>query len=341
MKYFTELDIKGLWKNDKENDDYYICPNVSADDVKRIEDELGFKIPESYIELMLMRNGGMLKRTIFQVKDDAGKILKTLKCESLAGIWDDDEHNCLLSKYCKEKDTAFEFGCWNPDSGWGNCHFYFDYSLCGPAGEPRVTADVMKWFPEHRKARPVTYEIADTFKDFVIGLTSKPVILPFDFAWFEAGLFEAAKQTAALLLKDHPQEKIVAFGFYTNDDGSMIAIAANCEHHLQKCIAQNSSDSDFCKYATTEWAYEGIDGSAYCDQLTKRMEEYRGMLLTDSKVRAFRKQIIECCVNALSRLRESPLMFELFGGEITLMVGTTEGDIPKSQYKQIIKQLNG
>lgn len=352
MNCFTEKEYKELWKKDTKNDDYLISPKAFPADIKRIEEKLGYKIPESYKTLMDARNGGKLKKSFFQLKDSNGRLLKILRCESLYGIWDDDEHSCLLNKYHNKIENGqivsryefekegFEIGSWVPDSGWGCCFFYLDYSICGPWGEPRVSAYVMKWSPIHNKAIPINYIVAETFELFIKGLIGRPAAPSFDFALLKDELFEAAKKAVELFLKNHPQEQMVSFGFYTNYDGSMIGVSMNTGQHLQNNIAQNPRDQNFYTFSTAEWKYEGTYDGDVCSHFTNRLEDHVALLLTDSAIRSFRNQIIDCCVNVLSALQKEGFFTEIFGREIILMAGTCEGDIPKARFKQIIQLLN-
>lgn len=198
----------------------------------------------------------------------------------------------------------------------------------------------MKWSAKHQKAIPINHTVADTFELFVKGLISKPAVPVFDFDLLEEKLIVAAKQTVSLLLRNHPQDNFVSFGFYTNEDGSMIGTAANTGQHLNHMLADNRSEQDFYTYTTTEWKYEGTDDADCCSHITGHLEDHIAFLFTDSAVRTFRKQLMNCCVNALCALREEGFFTDRFDGTITLMVGTCEGDIPKARVQQIIKLLN-
>lgn len=61
---FENVDLDNLWFDgnvfDKEK---YECGNIVTDDlIESIENDLGFKLPKSYIFLMKKHNGGILSR---------------------------------------------------------------------------------------------------------------------------------------------------------------------------------------------------------------------------------------------------------------------------------------
>ncbi|WP_374205695.1 SMI1/KNR4 family protein [Crossiella sp. S99.2] len=42
-----------------EDDDYYTGPPLEADMIRRAEDDLGARLPSSYVEVLYQRNGGV------------------------------------------------------------------------------------------------------------------------------------------------------------------------------------------------------------------------------------------------------------------------------------------
>lgn len=332
--------LKSFWKKTRE-DDFLVCEPYGEEDLKSVETKLGYRIPESYRALMATRNGGALKSAFFPKKDPQGKVVKVFRCDHLLGIADNDR-SCLLGKYHNQKRqggkilgsydfamSGFEIGGWSPDGGWGNTYVYLDYSTCGMEGEPRVCAYEMKWSPEHRQARPGDHVLAGSFSEFIEGLIAKPKVEPFDFDALEAKLVEGSKETIHTLIKEHPVEKIDAFGLYT-DDGGFVSTSINT-------VRIEEPDR---LYLTSEWSREGTNDAPVFSQLTSQLEDHLALLVSESEKRVFRNQLIDCCANALLKLKTAGFFATTLGHEIVLMVGTSNADMAQEKFKSIKKLLN-
>ena len=331
---------KNFWKKTNE-DDFLICEPYSEEKLKSIESKLGYKIPESYKTLMLTNNGGMLKRQFFPLKNDQGKITKIFRCEYLFGIADNDR-NCLLGEYNNIRREngktighydfimdGFQIGEWQPDSGWGSTYVYLDFSLCGKDNEPRVCAYEMKWSPKHKQALSIDYVIAENFTEFVENLITKPILEPFDFDAFEVKVIGGVKETLNKLLEEYSCDEISAFGLYT-DDGSFVSTSIN---------TVQSKDCDD-QYVTSEWTLEGTNDADVFSELTSRLEDHVALLQTEGKIKIFRNKLIDCCTNALLKLKKDGFFLERLGKDIILMVGTSHGDMAQAKFEQIKEMLN-
>jgi len=332
---------RNFWKKSNE-DDYFVCAPFLDEDLKRIETRLGYTIPESYRSLMSMRNGGLLRNAFFPLRNDRGEITRILRCESLLGIADSLDKYCLLGRHRNHVREGgktigpygvamdgFQIGEWCPNSGWGNTYVHLDFSLCGPEGEPRVCAYEMKWSAEHKKAMPIPHVLAPSFAAFAAGLTTRPSVEPFDFEAFESRVVEGAKETLKHVLEEIPGGDIRAFGLYT-DNGEFVSTSIDTIHHT---MLDNP-------YLTSEWALEGTKDAAVFSELTGRLEDHVAQLVTDGEVRTFRNKLIDCCVGALLKLKESGFFRERLGKDILLMVGTSHADLSLAQFNKIKKALN-
>ena len=121
---FENMDLNNLW--DEKNEAYTAEP-FSEDMLRNIENELGYKLPESYIYLMRVRNGGRPK-------------------------------NCRVGKWCYEirqifgigKEMSNRYGFYTEDAGYPKIGVpicdsfddgpmvFLDYRECGNEGEPKV-----------------------------------------------------------------------------------------------------------------------------------------------------------------------------------------------------------
>ena len=62
MAYFEKINIKELF----EEDDHYTFPPFTEEILEKTEKEIGWKLPESYIALLKIINGGRINYDIFE-----------------------------------------------------------------------------------------------------------------------------------------------------------------------------------------------------------------------------------------------------------------------------------
>lgn len=62
MAYFKKINIKELF----EKDDHYTFPPFTEEILEKTEKEIGWKLPESYIALLKIINGGRINYDIFE-----------------------------------------------------------------------------------------------------------------------------------------------------------------------------------------------------------------------------------------------------------------------------------
>ncbi len=319
-------------------------------DIKRIEKKLGgYKISELYKQLIPYKNGADLKKKFFIIKDDDGNVQQIVRCSGLYGLSDEKQYCGILSSdhfnkvedgkvfsaYDYEMD-GFSFGLFVPNSGWGDCYFYFDYSECGKQGEPRVCVYVMKWSHEHSQAIPHTYVVAKNFETYLNGLVSKVAVEPFDYVALEKNLEVAVKQSCEQFKSG---EQIGAYGLYTDDEGTFIATSANTKENVEEYKLENPKDK-FGLYITAEWEYEGTERNEGLATLTSQLEDYVAMLPSDSVKAKHRRQLLESMANVLLKLRGENLFEDIFGEQVILMVGTAHDDMSLALFKKYIKMLN-
>lgn len=335
-----DFDLKDFWKDSAESKKNFICKDASTEDIKKCEEKLGFKLPDSYIALMKGHNGGMLGRNVFQKRDTNGKIVKSMICEFLNAIGDEKTFSLLAdwSKWTTEGyDKGILIGLHMPDSGYGK-KYYLDYSICGNLGEPRVICHTRVWRDNH--ARHVEFELADTFEDFIKGLVKAPKIAAFDFDYFNSELKHIAKVVFSEGLREYSDETVDSFGIYTDDEGSFVAFAFNTKEHFEALAQKELNDKEFYKYSTANWKYEDAAGNDNIAKLSERLVEYTSLLLTDASIKNFRNKLIDNCVLCLEDLRRENYFREIGGRDIVLMVNLTTDELPKAKLKKIASQLN-
>jgi hypothetical protein len=67
-EYFTDFDFSDFWDDDQYSLENYVEETPSDELIKSVEEELGYKLPNSYIALMKLHNGGMPLKTCFPTK---------------------------------------------------------------------------------------------------------------------------------------------------------------------------------------------------------------------------------------------------------------------------------
>ena len=152
------LNTENLWFDSKYSKENCISEPFDDELLKSIEEELGYKLPASYVELMRKHNGGSLKRRRLDI-GDTYTIL-----DVIFGIGREKEDSL-----CGEYGTKFWLEEWGyPDIGVaiadtesaGHEMIFLDYTECGPEGEPRVVYIDQEW--DYK-----TIVVAENFEEFI------------------------------------------------------------------------------------------------------------------------------------------------------------------------------
>ena len=162
---FENVDLDDLWyEGDYPDKEEYECGSIESDDlIKSIEDDLGFKLPQSYIFLMKKHNGGILKKNCAQINrrkryydiDGIFGLGRTPKCSIFEANKDKDyyEENLIAIGSVLSSDGKI----------------YLDYGECGTDGEPRVIAIDKDDF-DGNDPNPKPLELASNFESFIRSL---------------------------------------------------------------------------------------------------------------------------------------------------------------------------
>jgi hypothetical protein len=135
--------------------------------IATVEKKLGYKLPESYVELMRFQNGGIPQRKNHRTKEPTSWADDHVAITGIYSIGDDKP-----GSLCGEFRTQF----WVEEWGYPPIGVYFadtptaghdmvclDYRACGPTGEPQVVHVSQK-----RDYKIVS--VAKSFEDFINGL---------------------------------------------------------------------------------------------------------------------------------------------------------------------------
>ena len=171
MTPFEGFDLSDFWEEPgdcaRKN---YIEPPPTAEVIRQVEKELGYKLPESYIALMQVQNGGFSQKSAFPTSTPTSWADDHIAIEGFLSIgWD------KTYSLCGRMGSRFMIEEWGyPDIGIAICDcpsaghdmVFLDYRECGPQGEPKVV---------HIDQEDDYYitPLADSFEAFIRGLVDE------------------------------------------------------------------------------------------------------------------------------------------------------------------------
>lgn len=171
MTPFEGFDLSDFWEEPgdcaRKN---YIEPPPTAEVIRQVEKELGYKLPESYIALMQVQNGGFSKKSAFPTSTPTSWADDHIAIEGFLSIgWE------KMYSLCGKLGSRFMMEEWGyPDIGIAICDcpsaghdmVFLDYRECGPQGEPKVV---------HIDQEDDYYitPLADSFEEFIRGLVDE------------------------------------------------------------------------------------------------------------------------------------------------------------------------
>jgi hypothetical protein len=186
MLIYRDFDVSDFWRETNSALNRYVGEPLTDALLASIEEELGYRLPKSYVELMRVQNGGFLARTIYRTDRHRVEVegiygINRSKLNSLGGIWTqrkaftgrDPKTGEPIVVEAKTFRTGSKF--WITEWGYPPIGVYFaetasgghdmialDYRACGPHGEPQVV--------NVEQDGDIT-DMAPNFEMFVRGLT--------------------------------------------------------------------------------------------------------------------------------------------------------------------------
>ena len=167
---FDNFDFTGFWKNSEYALKEYVGDKPTDEYIESVENELGYKLPESYKYFIKQQNGGIPNNTAFRTKVPTTWAEDHISIEGIYGV-DRKKDNSV----CGETGTEFWIDEWEyPAIGVAICDtpsaghemVFLDYRECGRDGEPGVV-----YIEQENDMRIVP--LADTFEEFICGLISE------------------------------------------------------------------------------------------------------------------------------------------------------------------------
>jgi hypothetical protein len=152
-----------------EDDDYYTGPRLATELVERAERRLGVHLPESYVKLLELRNGGVPRRRCVETTFPTSWASDHFEIRAILGVGGprgidagDGQGSADLVKEWGYPDIGVVI-CDMPSGG--HDAVMLDYSACGPTGSP-----VVSYVDEDRVPR----RIASSFEAFMAQLRKCP-----------------------------------------------------------------------------------------------------------------------------------------------------------------------
>ena len=139
---FESFSFDGFWDDCDYALGEYVGEPATDEQIREAEAELGYKLPQSYIHLIKLRNGGMPVNTCFPAAGHTGWAEDHAAITGIYGI-SRERNSSLLgrfgSRFWSEEWGYPEIGvaiCDTPTAG--HTMIFLDYRECGPEGEPAV-----------------------------------------------------------------------------------------------------------------------------------------------------------------------------------------------------------
>ena len=164
---FEGFDFTNFWDDNEYALKEYVSDPPSDELIASVEEELGYKLPASYIWLMKQHNGGIPVNDCYPTDEPTSWAEDHVAVTGILGIG--REKSCSL---CGELGSQFMIDEWGyPAIGVAICDcpsaghdmIFLDYRACGPQGEPAVV------HVDQENDYKITH-LADSFEEFIRGL---------------------------------------------------------------------------------------------------------------------------------------------------------------------------
>ena len=172
---FEGFDLTGFWDDSMYALKEYVSDPPSDELIASVEEELGYKLPASYIWLMKQHNGGIPVNTCYPTETPTTWAEDHVAIAGIFGIGREKSYSL-----CGELGSQFMIDEWEyPAIGVAICDcpsaghdmIFLDYRACGPQGEPAVV------HVDQENDYKITH-LADSFEEFIRGLEHESLYDP-------------------------------------------------------------------------------------------------------------------------------------------------------------------
>jgi len=167
LQFFKDFNFADFWNESSYSQRDYVEEFPDDEMIASVEEELGYKLPASYIELMRIQNGGLVDKDCFPTTEETSWANDHIAITGIMGIGRNKTNSI-----CGELGSKFMIEEWGyPNDGVYICDcpsaghdmILLDYSKCGKDGEPEVVHVDQE--DEYKK----TF-LAKNFETFIKGL---------------------------------------------------------------------------------------------------------------------------------------------------------------------------
>jgi hypothetical protein len=171
VSVFNNFNLADFWEDSEYALTRYISPPFTSELISSIEDELGYKFPNSYAELMRCQNGGIPKNRLFPTNESTSWAQDHIAISAILGIGVEE----TIYSICGKFGSKFWIEAWGyPDIGiyfatcpsGGHDLVCLDYRKNGKNGEPEVV------HVDQEYDYKITF-LAENFEVFIKGLVNE------------------------------------------------------------------------------------------------------------------------------------------------------------------------
>lgn len=311
MKPFENFDWDNFWHDSEYAWESYIGKEPTDEEIKSVEEELGYKLPDSYIEMIKHHNGGI---PIYDVFEDI----------DIVGIFGIDRST--IYSLCGEIGSKFMISEWGyPNIGiavadtisGGHDMIFLDYRECGKDGEPKVV----------HVDQECDYRItplADSFEEFIRGLKepSSEITNNKFLALSEDEQFNIISNLNESYEAKRVIELLNSTGVENLDSKllSELARAYNNNDEMEKAmeimdiIPEDERDDRWYYRYGYSFVYREFPNSSYEDNLNGLFMFEKAMDISkDKKIKKWCSELVEVCKLGIileSKKDKMPLLYE-------------------------------
>ena len=155
--------------NPFDGPDWFTGPPLTRTALEAAQAALGYRFPAAYVDLLYTQNGGCPRRDCFPMQRPTSWAADHIAITGIRGIGGRYGID-IATEHTIHADWGYpRFGFVFAETPTaGHTVLMFDYSACGPTGEPRVV-----WVDMYGE-EPEVIVLARSFTDFLAGLDDEP-----------------------------------------------------------------------------------------------------------------------------------------------------------------------